>query len=62
MSINKTVRTDRLILRPWREEDLGPLTRLNTNLRVMEFMPSPLTREESTARLEVYTKHIQDHG
>jgi RimJ/RimL family protein N-acetyltransferase len=28
----------------------------------MEFMPSPLTREESTIRLEVYTKHIQNHG
>ena len=58
----KTIQTKRLILRPWKKEDLEPLSRLNTDSRVMEFLFKPLTREESGARLECYTNHIQDHG
>jgi len=57
-----TIRTKRLLLRPWKEEDLEPLTRLNSDPRVIEFLLGPLTREESAVRLAVYTKHILDHG
>ena len=57
-----TLQTKRLILRPWKQEDLEPLSRLNADPKVMEFLLKPLTREESAARLECYTKHIQDHG
>lgn len=62
MAKNKTIQTERLILRPWREEDLEPLSRMNTDPRVMEFFLGPLTPEETQARLEVYTRHIQEHG
>ncbi|MDP1609085.1 MAG: GNAT family N-acetyltransferase [Chlamydiales bacterium] len=62
MTLENTIKTKRLILRPWRNEDLDSLSRLNTDPRVMEYLFSPLTREESSARLEVYTKHIHDHG
>lgn len=56
------INTERLILRSWKKEDLEPLVRLNTDPQVMEFFSNHLTREESLARLELYTKHLQDHG
>jgi 3-dehydroquinate dehydratase/shikimate dehydrogenase len=56
------IKTDRLLLRSWQEEDLDPLAQLNTDPRVMEFLPTLLTREESRARLELYNQHIKDHG
>jgi 3-dehydroquinate dehydratase / shikimate dehydrogenase len=54
--------TKRLILRPWKKEDLEPLVRMNANARTMEFFMAPLTREESQARLEIYTRHIEEKG
>lgn len=62
MAIDKTIKTKRLILRPWKKEDLEPLSRLNIDPRTMEFLFAPLTREESSARLEIYTRHIEDYG
>lgn len=56
------IKTERLILRPWKKEDLEPLARMNSDPQVMEFFSSHLTREESLARLELYSKHIEDHG
>jgi RimJ/RimL family protein N-acetyltransferase len=41
------VRTDRLLLRDWRDEDLVPFARLNADPQVMEYFPSLLTRGES---------------
>jgi RimJ/RimL family protein N-acetyltransferase len=43
------IRTSRLILREWRDSDLPPFAALNADPRVMEFLPKPLTREESDA-------------
>jgi len=39
--------TERLRLRRWREEDLAAYAALNSDPRVMEFMPKVLNREES---------------
>ena len=44
-----TLNSPRLALRPWRPTDLGPFAALNADPRVMEFMPAPLTRDESDA-------------
>ena len=44
-----TVRTDRLCLRPWRDDDRVPFAALNADPRVMEFFPAPLTRDASDA-------------
>lgn len=41
------IKTERLILRPWREEDFEPFARLNTDPYVMEYFPGMLTQEES---------------
>jgi RimJ/RimL family protein N-acetyltransferase len=41
--------TERLILRPWRDEDLEPFARLNADPVVMEFLGGPRGRDESDA-------------
>lgn len=42
-----TIKTERLILRPWREEDLEPFAQLNADPRVMEYFPSVKSYEET---------------
>ncbi|HUB07578.1 MAG TPA: GNAT family N-acetyltransferase [Myxococcales bacterium] len=42
-----SLRTERLLLRPWRESDRGPFAVMNADPLVMEHFPRPLTREES---------------
>lgn len=44
-----TLRTPRLLLRPWRDDDLAPFAALNADPRVMEHFPATLTRERSDA-------------
>ena len=44
-----TLRTGRLILRPWRDEDLAPFAALNADPAVMEHFPATLSRAESDA-------------
>lgn len=44
-----TLRTGRLLLRRWRDEDRGPFAALNADPDVMEHFPSALTRAESDA-------------
>ncbi|MBX3246073.1 MAG: GNAT family N-acetyltransferase [Myxococcales bacterium] len=41
--------TARLLLRPWRDEDLAPFAALNADPRVARFLPSTLSRAESDA-------------
>ena len=43
------VRTDRLLLRGWREDDLAPFAAMNADPRVTEHLSGALTREESDA-------------
>lgn len=42
-----TLKTKRLILRPWREEDLKPFAKLNADTRVMECLLGPLSQQQS---------------
>lgn len=44
--------TSRLILRPWREDDLESFAALNADPRVMEYLPPPLTKEESAQMIK----------
>lgn len=46
------LRTERLLLRAWRDADLEPFAALNADPRVMEHFPAPLTREESDAQAD----------
>jgi len=43
------IRTDRLLLREWRDTDLEPFAALNTDPEVMRHFPAPLTRQASDA-------------
>lgn len=44
-----TLRTSRLVLRPWRETDRAPFASLNADPEVRRFFPSLQTRAESDA-------------
>lgn len=41
------IKTERLILRPWKKEDFEPFAQLNADPKVMEYFLSVSTREES---------------
>jgi RimJ/RimL family protein N-acetyltransferase len=43
------IRTERLLLRGWREKDLAPFAAMNGDPRVIEFLSRALTRDESDA-------------
>ncbi len=45
--IMNIIRTDRLILRPWKEEDLPSFAALNADPKVMEYFPATLSKAES---------------
>jgi RimJ/RimL family protein N-acetyltransferase len=49
MNPSPTIRTDRLHLRLWRDEDLPAFAALNADPKVMEFFPKLLDRAESDA-------------
>ena len=57
-----TLRTPRLILRPWRPEDAEPFAALNADPLVMEHFPSTLTRAESDAGIERIRGVLAKHG
>ena len=42
-----TLRTERLVLRPWRESDRAPFAAINADPQVMQHFPRTNTREES---------------
>lgn len=46
------MRTERLLLRQWREEDREPFAALNADPEVMEHFPARLTREQSDAWID----------
>jgi RimJ/RimL family protein N-acetyltransferase len=56
------LRTERLLLRRWREADREPFARLNADPEVMEHFPSPLTRAESDAMVDRLDAHLAEHG
>ena len=56
------LRTERLLLRGWTDSDRGAFANLNGDLRVMEFMPGALSREESDQLFEKIQSHIRSHG
>lgn len=57
-----TLKTKRLILRPWEETDLELFAELNADPRVMQYFPSVLTKEQSEGLLKSSQAHIKNHG
>ncbi len=62
MSRPQELRTQHLYLRRWLSSDREPFARLNADLQVMEFLPGPLSREESDARADRIEAHFEQHG
>jgi RimJ/RimL family protein N-acetyltransferase len=54
-------KTERLILRRWRESDRQLFAALNADPRVMEFFPHPLSAEESGALVDQIEVHFERH-
>jgi RimJ/RimL family protein N-acetyltransferase len=54
--------TERLFLRRWQPSDRPPFSRLNADPRVMEFMPSCLSREESDLIVDRIESHFRARG
>ena len=56
------LRTERLLLRHWREEDREPFAEMNADPEVMEHFPARLTRAESDAFLDRVAQGFADRG
>ena len=54
--------TPRLVLRTWREEDLGTFTAMNADPRVMEYFPAPLAPEQSAEFMERIREEFSTEG
>ena len=57
-----TLRTERLILRPWRDSDRAPFAAINADPRVMEHFPKTSTREESDAGVDRIVARMEQQG
>lgn len=62
MAGDAELRTERLLMRRWREEDRRPFAALNADPRVMEFFPAPLSRAESDTLVERIEMGFERHG
>jgi RimJ/RimL family protein N-acetyltransferase len=56
------LKSERLLLRPWRDSDRLPFRELNADRRVMEFMPELVSAEASDALLNRAQEHFSRHG
>ncbi|HEV8180080.1 MAG TPA: GNAT family N-acetyltransferase [Gaiellaceae bacterium] len=56
------LRTERLLLRQWRDEDLGPFAELNGDPETMRFFPAPPSREESDQLAARERRQIDEEG
>jgi ribosomal-protein-alanine N-acetyltransferase len=54
--------TERLILRPWKQEDREPYAILNGNPEVMRYLLRTLTREESDKMVDVIEQKMAANG
>jgi RimJ/RimL family protein N-acetyltransferase len=54
--------TQRLLLRPWCKEDLPAFADMNSDPRVMEYLPKLLTQDESNAMVVRIQAHFCKHG
>lgn len=57
-----SLRTERLLLRPWRDGDRGPFAAMNADPRVMEWFPAVNTREESDRFFERIVTRMEQQG
>lgn len=56
------IQTERLLLRPWRDEDREPFAAMNADPRVMEYFLSTLSKDESDAIVDRQMKSQEENG
>ena len=56
------LRTGRLLLRGWNDDDRAPFAEMNADPEVMEHFPSRLTRAESDGFVDRIEQHFADRG
>lgn len=56
------LRTERLVLRAWRDADRAPFAALNADPRVVEHLSAPLARADSDALAARIVAHFAQHG
>lgn len=56
------LRTERLLLRRWRDDDREPFAALNADPEVMAYFPAPLDRAASDALVDRIEAGFTDHG
>lgn len=54
--------TERLLLRPWRHDDLVSFAALNADAEVMRHFPACMSREDSDLLAARILKHFDEHG
>lgn len=57
-----TLETERLILRPWRDDDRAPLAAIFGDAEVRRFYPSVLTPEETSAQIDRVMAAMERNG
>ena len=62
MTAAVALRTERLLLRSWREGDRAPFAAMNADPRVMEHFPRISTREESDAGFDRIVARMKQQG
>ncbi|MBK5332096.1 MAG: GNAT family N-acetyltransferase, partial [Ilumatobacteraceae bacterium] len=55
------LRTDRLLMREWRETDRGPYAEMNGDPEVMRHFPSTLTPQQSDEMIDRMAAAWRDH-
>ena len=56
------LRTDRLVMRRWQDDDREPFAALNADPVVMEHFPAQLTREQTDTMVDVIEAGFDKHG
>jgi RimJ/RimL family protein N-acetyltransferase len=56
------IETSRLLLRNWERRDREPFSHLNSDTRVMEFLPGCLSSAESDLLVDRIEDHFREHG
>ncbi len=62
MSSMRTISTERLLLRGWREEDREPFAKMMANEEFNLYMPGPFDRSESDAMFDGIQEQIDANG
>jgi len=62
MEKSPEIQTERLLLRRWRESDLGPFAALNADPEVRAYLQGPITSAQSDAAAEMIAGDLERRG